>query len=66
MQHIHRSDGFKRSALVDSAYGLHGFNNDNVFYGTEGYMIFSRRGAFSVFHGPKGTPGPTEGKVLRG
>lgn len=29
-------------------------------------MIFSRRGAFSVFQGPKGTPGPTEGKELRG
>jgi predicted dehydrogenase len=32
-----------------TAYGLHGFDNGNVFYGTEGYMIFSRRGAFSVF-----------------
>ena len=29
-------------------------------------MIFSRRGSFSVFQGPKGTPGPTEGKELRG
>lgn len=29
-------------------------------------MIFSRRGAFSVFLGPKGMPGPTEGKELRG
>jgi hypothetical protein len=45
---------------------MHGFDNGNVFYGTEGYMIFSRRGAFSVFLGPKGTPGPTEGKELRG
>lgn len=49
-----------------TAYGLYGFDNGNVFYGTEGYMIFSRRGAFSVFQGPKGTPGPTEGKELRG
>ena len=49
-----------------TAYGLHGFDNGNVFYGTEGYMIFSRRGAFSVFQGPKATPGPTEGKELRG
>ena len=49
-----------------TAYGLHGFDNGNVFYGTEGYMVFSRRGAFSVFLGPKGTPGPTEGKELRG
>jgi predicted dehydrogenase len=49
-----------------TAYGIHGFDNGNVFYGTEGYMIFSRRGAFSVFLGPKGTPGPTEGRELRG
>jgi predicted dehydrogenase len=49
-----------------TAYGLHGFDNGNVFYGTEGYMIFSRRGAFSVFLGPKAKPGPTEGKELRG
>lgn len=49
-----------------TAYGLHGFDNGNVFYGTEGYMIFSRRGAFSTFLGPKGKPGPTEGKELRG
>jgi len=49
-----------------TAYGLHGFDNGNAFYGTKGYMIFSRRGAFSVFQGPKGTPGPTEGKELRG
>jgi len=49
-----------------TAYGMHGFDNGNVFYGTEGYMIFSRRGAFSVFLGPKGNPGPTEGRKLRG
>ncbi len=49
-----------------TAYGLHGFDNGNAFYGTEGYMIFSRRGAFSVFLGPKNRPGPTEGKELRG
>jgi predicted dehydrogenase len=49
-----------------TSYGLHGFDNGNVFYGTDGYMVFSRRGAFSVFQGPKGTPGPTEGKELRG
>jgi predicted dehydrogenase len=46
-------------------YGLHGFDNGNVFYGTEGYMIFSRRGAFSVFLGPQNKLGPTEGKELR-
>jgi predicted dehydrogenase len=49
-----------------TAYGLHGFDNGNVFYGTKGYMIFSRRGAFSVFLRPKNQPGPTEGKELRG
>lgn len=46
-----------------TSYGLHGFDNGNVFYGTKGYMIFSRRGAFSVFLGPKSKPGPTEGNV---
>ncbi len=49
-----------------TSYGMHGFDNGNVFYGTEGYMIFSRRGAFSVFLGPKSAPGPTEGRELRG
>ena len=49
-----------------TSYGLHGFDNGNVFYGTEGYMVFSRRGAFSVFLGPKNEPGPTESKTLRG
>ena len=46
-----------------TAYGMHGFDNGNVFYGTDGYMIFSRRGAFSVFLGPKSKPGPTEEDV---
>lgn len=49
-----------------TAYGMHGFDNGNVFYGTKGYMIFSRRGAFSTFLGPKGKPGPTEGREIRG
>ena len=35
-------------------YGMHGFDNGNVFYGTEGYMVFSRRGAFTVYLGQKG------------
>lgn len=47
-------------------YGLHGFDNGNVFYGTEGYMVFSRRGAFSTFLGRKSQPGPTEDKDTRG
>ena len=49
-----------------TAYGLHGFDNGNVFYGTDGYMIFSRRGAFSVFLGAKNKRGPTEGRDIRG
>ncbi len=49
-----------------TAYGMHGFDNGNVFYGTEGYMVFSRRGAFSTFLGPKSKRGPTEGKEIRG
>jgi predicted dehydrogenase len=49
-----------------TGYGLHGFDNGNVFYGTEGYMIFSRRGAFSVFLGNKSERGPTEGREIRG
>lgn len=49
-----------------TAYGIHGFDNGNVFYGTTGYMIFSRRGAFSTFLGPKAKPGPTEGTDIRG
>ena len=49
-----------------TSYGMHGFDNGNVFYGTEGYMVFSRRGAFSTFLGPKGTAGPTESKAIRG
>ena len=39
-------------------YGLHGFDDGNVFYGTEGYMVFSRRGAFRVFLGPEGQARP--------
>ncbi len=49
-----------------TSYGMHGFDNGNVFYGTEGYMVFSRRGAFSTFLGPKAKAGPTEGKEIRG
>ena len=46
-------------------YGLHGFDNGNVFYGTEGYMVFSRRGKFQVYMGKKGTPGPSGGDRSR-
>jgi predicted dehydrogenase len=47
-------------------YGIYNVDNGNVFYGTEGYMVFSRRGFFNVYLGPKSQPGPTEPKELRG
>lgn len=53
-------------ALATTPYGIQGVDNGNVFYGTEGYMVFSRRGFFNVYLGPKSQPGPTEGKELRG
>ena len=53
-------------SLPFTPYGIHGYDSGNVFYGTEGYMVFSRRGAFNVYLGWKGEPGPTEGKELRG
>ncbi|MBI1901569.1 MAG: Gfo/Idh/MocA family oxidoreductase [Planctomycetia bacterium] len=40
-------------------YGLHGYDSGNAFYGTEGYMIFTRRGFFEVRLGRKEEPGPT-------
>jgi predicted dehydrogenase len=40
-------------------YGHHGFDSSNVFYGTEGYMVFSRRGFFQVYLGNKEEKGPT-------
>lgn len=46
-------------------YGQHGYDGGNAFYGTEGYMVFSRRGAFSVFLGAKEKPGPTESESNR-
>ena len=47
-------------------YGMHGFDNGNVFYGTDGYMVFSRRGAFNVYLGRKGKKGPRELPETRG
>ena len=47
-------------------YGIHGFDNGNVFYGSDGYMVFSRRGAFTCYLGPKRERGPTEGRDIRG
>ncbi|MEZ6045566.1 MAG: hypothetical protein R3C11_08310 [Planctomycetaceae bacterium] len=49
-----------------TSYGQHGFDNGNAFYGTEGYMIFSRRGAFRTYLGQKEEIGPTESKAIRG
>ena len=40
-------------------YGQQGFNSSNVFYGTQGYMVFSRRGYFQVYLGPKEEKGPS-------
>jgi hypothetical protein len=38
--------------------GERGFDNANVFFGTEGYMVFSRRGAFQTHLGAKEEKGP--------
>ncbi|MBM3801804.1 MAG: Gfo/Idh/MocA family oxidoreductase [Acidimicrobiia bacterium] len=39
-------------------YGHYGFDSGNAFYGTEGFMVFSRRGYFQVYLGKKEEPGP--------
>jgi predicted dehydrogenase len=39
-------------------YKLHGWDNGNIFYGTQGYMIFSRRGYFQTYLGAKEEEGP--------
>lgn len=39
-------------------YGMDGFDSGNAFYGTKGYMTFSRRGYFQVYFDQKGTKGP--------
>lgn len=46
-------------------YGLHGVDSGNAFYGTKGYMIFSRRGYFQTFIGPKEEKGPATGEPGR-
>lgn len=43
-------------------YGPHGFDSGNAFYGTEGMMVFSRRGYFQVYLGRK----REEGAGMRG
>lgn len=47
-------------------YGLHGFDSGNAFYGTEGYMIFSRRGFFQTYLGSKEKKGPGVPPEIRG
>lgn len=47
-------------------YGMHGFDSGNAFYGTEGYMIFSRRGYYQVYLGPKEEKGPGVSAAIRG
>jgi predicted dehydrogenase len=39
-------------------YKMHGWDNGNIFYGTEGYMVFSRRGYFQTYLGAKEKEGP--------
>ena len=46
-------------------YGLHGVDSGNAFYGTKGYMIFSRRGFFRTYLGRKEEPGPASGESGR-
>jgi predicted dehydrogenase len=46
-------------------YGMHQVDSGNAFYGTEGYMIFSRRGFFRTYLGKKEEPGPSLGKSGR-
>lgn len=43
-------------------YGLHGVDSGNAFYGTKGYMIFSRRGFFQTFLGAKEEKGQEMGE----
>ena len=46
-------------------YGMHGVDSGNAFYGTEGYMIFSRRGFFRTYLGKKEEPRPKSGESGR-
>ncbi len=39
-------------------YNMHGWDNGNIFYGTEGYLVFSRRGYFQTYLGAKEEKGP--------
>ncbi len=48
-----------------SPYHPYGVDSGNAFYGTEGWMLFSRRGFFQVFKGEKEEPGESMGKSGR-
>jgi len=39
-------------------YKMHGWDNGNIFYGTKGFMLFSRRGYFQTYLGAKEEEGP--------
>ena len=39
-------------------YGIYGFDSGNAFYGTEGFMVFSRRGYFQTYLGKDDEKGP--------
>jgi predicted dehydrogenase len=39
-------------------YGMQGYDSGNEFYGTKGWMFFTRRGSFQVYFDRKGTKGP--------
>jgi len=39
-------------------YKMHGFDSGNTFYGTNGFMVFSRRGYFQTYLGSKEEKGP--------
>jgi predicted dehydrogenase len=43
-------------------YGMHGVDSGNAFYGSNGYMVFSRRGFFRTYLGRNEQPGPKSGQ----
>jgi len=42
-----------------SPYHPYGYDSGNAFYGTEGWMLFTRRGFFQVYLGAQEEPGPS-------
>lgn len=48
-----------------SPYPMYGVDSGNAFFGTEGWMLFSRRGFFQVFLGEKEEKGPSMGQPGR-